>query len=450
VREFGPRAIVYHEGSRYLINKVILPVSSAADGEAISTEEAKQCEQCGYVHPLLAANPEICERCGAALPEPMRQLLRMQNVAARRRDRISSDEEERRRQGFELRTGVRFGSRRTGVAEGEDGPLARLEFGPSATIWQVNLGEARRSDPHKQGFMLDVERGYWAKSATEGSEDPQDPMSKRVARVIPYVEDTRNSLLFEPEEPLGVEAMASLQAALRRGIQAYFQLEESELAADPLPSAANRRILLLFEAAEGGAGVLRRLLEPDVLAQVARQALGICHFDPDTGADFGAAPGAKERCEAGCYDCLLSYSNQRDHALLDRHAVRDLLRALASARVGSAPDPKPAEARLGELIEQAGSELHREWLHALHARGLRLPDHAARPVTSCDAQPDFLYPDHQTAVYVDGSEPREDEAQNRLEDAGWEIVRFPTGEDWEAIFARYPGVFGALAAATAP
>ncbi len=450
VREFGPRAIVYHEGSRYLINKVILPVSSAADGEAISTEEAKQCEQCGYVHPLLAANPEICERCGAALPEPMRQLLRMQNVAARRRDRISSDEEERRRQGFELRTGVRFGSRRTGVAEGEDGPLARLEFGPSATIWQVNLGEARRSDPHKQGFMLDVERGYWAKSATEGSEDPQDPMSKRVARVIPYVEDTRNSLLFEPEEPLGVEAMASLQAALRRGIQAHFQLEESELAADPLPSAANRRILLLFEAAEGGAGVLRRLLEPDVLAQVARQALGICHFDPDTGADFGAAPGAKERCEAGCYDCLLSYSNQRDHALLDRHAVRDLLRALASARVGSAPDPKPAEARLGELIEQAGSELHREWLHALHARGLRLPDHAARPVTSCDAQPDFLYPDHQTAVYVDGSEPREDEAQNRLEDAGWEIVRFPTGEDWEAIFARYPGVFGALAAATAP
>ena len=48
ISEFGPRAVVYHEGSRYLINRVILPVR---DDELLTTQ-AKQCGQCGYLHPI--------------------------------------------------------------------------------------------------------------------------------------------------------------------------------------------------------------------------------------------------------------------------------------------------------------------------------------------------------------------------------------------------------------
>ena len=107
--------------------------------------------------------------------------------------------------------------------------------------------------------------------------------------------------------------------------------KSSELAVEALPSNTGDHAwsrLLFFEAAEGGAGVLRRLATEDgQLRQVARKALEILHFDPDTGEDLQRAPHAIEDCAQACYDCLLSYSNQWDHQHLDRHRVVDLLRA---------------------------------------------------------------------------------------------------------------------------
>jgi hypothetical protein len=168
-------------------------------------------------------------------------------------------------------------------------------------------------------------------------------VSKRVQRVVPFVEDTRNCLILRPEAPLDLALMASLEAAVKIAIQVEFQLEDRELGSEPLPTSSDRRQLLLYESSEGGAGVLRRLVEePDALARVARRALAICHFDPDTGADLGHAPGARERCEAACYDCLRSYYNQRDHAHLDRHAIAPLLRAWAGGQAQLSPAPARA------------------------------------------------------------------------------------------------------------
>src|SRR5690606_20239452 len=159
----------------------------------------------------------------------------------------------------------------------------------------------------------------WARNEQAIEEDPEDPMSAKKERVIPFVEDRRNCLLIEPEAALPLEVMASLQPALKSAIQVLYQLEDNELAAEPLPTADERRVILLCESAEGGAGVLRQLVSsPGALAEVAREALRICHFDPETGEDLGGRPGAKEPCEAACYDCLMSYYNQMDHRLLDR------------------------------------------------------------------------------------------------------------------------------------
>lgn len=456
ISEFGPRSIIYHEGSRYIISQVILPVGE----EGPLTSQAKQCQNCGYLHPIREGEgPDMCERCKSPLDPPLRKLLRMQNVVAKRRDRINSDEEERFRLGYELRTGVRFPERdgfptyRLGEVVVNNEPVIRLTYAQAATLWRINLGWTRRQNKHQYGFVLDIERGYWARNELAQEDDPDDPMSARTERVIPYVEDTRNCLLIEPLTDLETEEMASLQAALKRAIQAVFQLEDNELAAEPLPEPGDRRLLLFYEAAEGGAGVLRRVLdEPQMMAQIAREALEICHYDPDTSEDLGRAQGATEDCEAACYDCLLSYGNQREHALLDRKLILPLLESLANSIVHASSTSVTRDDHLGMLLRLAGSDLERQWLRYMAANDYRLPDAGQVLYEDCGTRPDFVYKDAYAAVYIDGPHHQYPERASRdavhaacMEDAGYTVIRFGYAEDWDEVVARYSYIFGSEA-----
>ena len=102
------------------------------------------------------------------------------------------------------------------------------------------------------------------------------------------------------------------------------------------PSRKDRRALLFYEAAEGGAGALSRLIEEKpAFRTIARKALEIMHYDPASLEDAAIrGPSAlvsvpDARCVAGCYRCLLSYFNQPDHELIDRRqepALQFLLR----------------------------------------------------------------------------------------------------------------------------
>ena len=108
-------------------------------------------------------------------------------------------------------------------------------------------------------------------------------------------------------------------------MEAVYQLEEGEILVEPTPSRKDRRALLFYEAAEGGAGALSRLTEEkSAFRTIARKALEIMHYDPASLEDAAVrGPSAlvnvpDARCVAGCYRCLLSYFNQPDHELIDR------------------------------------------------------------------------------------------------------------------------------------
>jgi very-short-patch-repair endonuclease len=268
-------------------------------------------------------------------------------------------------------------------------------------------------------------------------------------KVIPFVEDHRNCLIVRPEEELPAGVMASLQAALKSAIQVVFQLEDQELAAEPLPSAKDRREIMLYESAEGGAGVLRQIVErPAMLAQVAREALEICHFAPD-GTDLKRAKRAREDCEAACYDCLMSYGNQYDHESLDRHKIRDLLLRLAGAMVIASPTAALRTEHLQALLERCDSELERRWVRWLDLKGFRLPSSAQQLVEKCHTKPDFIYDECNAVVYIDGPphdhpdrQARDAAQQVAMEDLGFEVIRFHHEDDWDGIRAKYPHVFG--------
>lgn len=459
ISEFGPRSMIYHEGSRYQVNRVLLPMDRLA-GEELPTSSIKICPDCGYLHILHdGVGPDLCERCKHSLDHQVERLFKMQNVSTKRRDKITSDEEERSREGFDLQTVVRFAERsgeslyRSAEVKFHDKLIVKLFYGQGATIWRINQGRKRRKNKEQWGFMLDIERGYWVAEADQDSNNPedQDPVSPLHAKVIPFVEDRRNCLLFEPVEPLSMEMMASLQAALRKAIQINYQLEENEIAVEPLPTADNRRLLLLYEASEGGAGVLRRLVdEPNALPALARTALELCHYDPETGEDLRNAPGAREECEAACYDCLMSYSNQPDHLYLDRDLIQTYLIDLAAGQVICSPGEITRVKHMEQLMRLAGSHLERSWLKLLDDLSCRLPSRSQVFIEECHTRPDFIYDDpYHVIIYIDGPphdyperQERDRQQQEALEDLGYQVIRFGHRQDWERILGKYSGLFG--------
>lgn len=459
ISEFGPRALVYHEGAKYQINGVIFAGSKDTDEMNTLTTTAKLCEMCGYIHQVAQPpGPDTCNHCGSQLDIARHNLFRMRNATTKRRQRINSDEEERLRLGYEIHSFFKFGGsgnstyKRIGEIRIGGGIWGQLSYGSSATIWRVNAGWRRRKVQEKWGFKLDTKNGYWAKNdELSDDEDPGDPMSKSVSLVVPYVDDKKNCLLVEPGNELGPVEMRSLQAALSAAIGIVYEIEENEIAGETLPSGGEPQRILFYEAAEGGAGVLRLLVdEPGALAAVAAKALEICHFDLETGEDHRRASSAKEDCEAACYNCLMTYRNQRDHKFLDRKAVRDVLIELTKSEVSASPGALSRAEHRAMLEKLCDSQLERDWLDFIDTHNYDLPDAAQRSIDGYFIKPDFFYEPYMAAVFIDGPvhdykdiTTEDSKKRDALKDAGYTVIAFGYDKsEWPEVAARYPEVFG--------
>ena len=481
--EFGPYSLIYHEGSQYRVTKALLTITSqdqVTEGARLATEVARLCPACGYGHFRSQRDADRCFSCGASLAgaEEVKHLYRIENVSTKRAERITANEEERVRQGYEMQTTLQFAEadgqmqKVTTVVADIEGPLLELQYGPTATVWRMNFGWRRRKDKKVLGFMMNPVTGHWVGGVDDAGEEGGDtapPDRTPPQRIVPYVEDRRNILIVRPHYSLGelsASTLTTLQYALKRGIESVYQLEESELMVEPLPTRDNRQSILFYEAAEGGAGVLTRIAsEPSALAKVAAEALEIMHFErPEAGRPWAKETLVEELdalgqpiCEAGCYKCLLSYYNQPDHAVIDRMdkeargTVLDMLCRLTTSEaklgtLGRGPDGHHAE-----LSRTAASSLEQAWLAYVEANGHRKPDRGQHTIASAETCADFFYDEYQLAVFIDGphhekqAQLTKDEAINkRLEEQGYIVVRFPkvTG-DWPSIFASYADLFGA-------
>lgn len=469
ISEFGPKALIYHEGSRYEVSRVSLPARD--DGTGINLTEAKRCDACGYLHDSNGrTSHEVCEHCGSVSLTTLTRMMRLLAVKTRRRERISADEEERQRAGHEITTAIRFepygerSSKLTSrVIDAGGAEVATLYYGDTALIRRANVGSRRRKDKDVHGYLLDTVDGRWTRTSEEPSADAGD---ERIQRVVPYVEDHRNALLVTLAPSVPAEQRMAAMYALKRAVEAEYQLESNELAAEPMPGSAGDHawsVLLFFEAAEGGAGVLRRLAtEPEPIRHVARRAIELLHYDPDTHTDLGRAEHATEPCAQACYDCLLSYGNQWHHQALDRHVVIDLLVRLTGSTVE--PDAASGEDRAavyGRLLQQSNG-LERRLLTFLYENGYRLPDEAQQVVDGYYVRPDFTFrlADGEVAVFVDGpvhhdahQAGKDEQARTKLEDElGWLVLRFHHEDNrapecgdppsWEDVVSRNPRVFG--------
>lgn len=482
--EFGPYSLIYHEGSQYRVIKALLTISGedqVSEGARLPTEVARLCPACGYGHFRSQRDADRCISCGASLAnaQEVKSLYRIENVSTKRADRITANEEERVRQGYEMQTTLQFAEAEgklqmvTSVVEDDQGPLLEMQYGPAATVWRMNFGWRRRKEKAIQGFLMNPVTGHWVGSVDDGSgetesESEAPPDKTPPQRIVPYVEDRRNLLIVRPHDrlgELGAATLTTLQYALKRGIEAVYQLEESELMAEPLPTRDARQSILLFEAAEGGAGVLTRMAsEPDALSAVAAKALEIMHYiAPTAGQPWSREALVEELdqdgaplCEAGCYRCLLSYYNQPDHVIIDRKDknasgfLLDILCRLTRARASQGTQGRNPSDHAGQLARTAGSSLELAWLEYISQHGYRKPDRGQHATPAASACADFFYDELNLAVFIDGphheteSQRARDAAINReLDDLGYIVVRFPKEQArWAAIFNSNADLFG--------
>jgi uncharacterized protein YihD (DUF1040 family) len=425
ISEFGPRSLIYHEGRAYRVVRAKLTPEMSIRGEsALATKDIFICNNCGACHD---AEVNLCHACHEPMTSQgiVKATLRIDNVEAVPAERITANDEERVRQGFDIQTVFTWPSRKGKIqvlkaqAHCDKKLILDLQYANSAEIIRINKGLKRRVEQTVLGFNINPSTGYWTRSDDENDIEYGKilPDATKSVRIVPIVRDRKNALLLRFSSALAYtpKVIATVQHALLRGIEVVFQLEEGEICGEPLPNRNDRRCILYYEATEGGAGALSRLLEePSILNKVACEALSLMHFNGVNEAiNIGDARLLVSRqdasCVRGCYHCLLSYFNQTDHELIDREdlKVKKLLIDLARCKVTLASEHITNNDATG-------------WIDVLMQAGLPAPD--SEPLIFSDQKMSFVWRTHRVAAstYIPSKA-----TQRAAHTKGWSLFTLP-------------------------
>lgn len=433
LREFGPGNMIYHKGEKYVIKRMNAQnLENSIRGFTVS-------RKAGFFLSGAHEQSSSCPLTGVSLNNEdtrlrLTQMLEMGEGETRRRDRITCEEEERTRMGYQIQT--YFSTERPQqlqalrIVDGDD-LLLRIRFIPTATLLHVNQGWRNRE---KERFLINLATGFWSPKAKDGEETPAS-----FREVSLFTTDTADALYLEPMNSLGLDSdgVLTLQYALKRAIENTFQVEPSEIGASAMGDAPN---LLLYEASEGSLGVLSQFVERvETFRAVIHEAIQICRFDDPTYQS------------AASYDDLLSYYNQPYHQQLDRFLIKDALETLQHCKVELQKNASfgSYDEQLQSLLQQADpqSQLETKFLNYLGDNGLKLPDAAQKTVPGIYCQPDFFY-EPDIWVFCDGSVHEQSDVQEKdrdqraaIREIGHQVLVLSYKDSLESFVKKRPDVF---------
>ena len=434
LREFGPGNIIYYNGTKYSVSQAVVP--NVTD----TFTQARVCTTSGYWLDQDQQHLETCPITQTDLSlvknkQELKPLMHLCEMLARSKEHITCEEEERLRQGFDIKTyfsldgGDTSRMRSALVLDPQEG-LLKMSYLPAARLIQIAMKDRRQTE---EGFSIGLESGRW--SPRNDGPDPEE-----VKRVKIFTETTADALYLQPIQALGLDSagVISMQYALKRAIELRFQIEPAELGVYSMGDADAPNILF-YEASEGSLGVLSALVDdPKAFREVIEIAIKVCDF---TNHQKGKAS----------YDDLLSYYNQPHHLLVDRFSIEHALEKLSKCTLDcshSAQD-ETYEEQFQRLLKEMdlNSSTEETFLMFLFENKLRLPDAAQLSVEGIYTKPDFFYkPD--TWIFCDGT-PHDDpavqqddvEKRNAIKAKGHEVIVFHYKDSLTDLAAKYPDIF---------
>jgi superfamily II DNA/RNA helicase/very-short-patch-repair endonuclease len=423
LKEFGPNNLIYHNGGKYKITRITpndvslelteIKISKDTNYAFLGKDEIKGKNQ----------DPISGTHFTAGNIEFYQNLLELEEAQSENSERISCMEEVRATEGYDIQMyinsvdGLADAAKIKLTVDGDE--LMKLFYAPAAKLVLVNKKWNRGKE---EGFDIGSKSGFFKTKKQLEKPNPEDP----ITNVKLFTYDTSDILYVQPIKSLGLteESVITLQYALQKAIEQYYNVEPVEISARLMGSNENKNIML-YESAEGSIGVLKDISRnPIKLREIFLKAYEICGYDFATKEDkFPMRPKAS-------YDDLLSYYNQRDHIKMDRHSIVRALELL----IASNPDDTIGGS-YEDKYEELGKGLHhkspgeRELLDYLFENGYRLPDYTNHNMENYFVQPDFVYEKEKALIFVDGGihkkaiiKADDDKKRKVLEMAGFDVL----------------------------
>lgn len=442
--EFGPRNVVYHDGSKYRVDRIILTEAEA------KMEKAKISPYSGYILMKGQYNFNVDPIVNVELSHGMDKyihtdLVEMVETKAYELQRITCQEEERTRKGYDTRTYfyVEGGFENTAEANVklDEEKLLHIHSFPAARLVQINF--KWKSSP-ENGYALNIKNGYWQSKKQENEEGVSDD----IRRIKLFTTSTANALYIQPVKSLGLKGesngVITLMYAIKRAIENYFQVEQNEIGATIMGEGDTPNILI-YEAAEGSLGVLSQIVDsPQVYKAVMNEAFNFCFVKE--GQEI-----PEEELLPATYDDLLSYYNQVHHQVIDRNYIRESLRMLRESTVevitSKAFNSYEEHYQSLQAARDPNSSTEDKFLKYLYSNGLKLPDEAQPKISNMFVRPDFLYKPN-VCIFCDGT-PHDEvstktgdkDKRDTLKDAGYQVLSWYYKESLEEFISKRPDIF---------
>ncbi len=446
LKEFGPQNLIYHNGSKYAINRMML---MEAEAKTRTIKISKQTNYAFLDEAAKTANNDPITKAelkGDKNVEVINRILEISESEGKPRERISCEEEERTSQGFVINQYFSYSggieSTKQSVIKAGDSPLLNVIFGPSTELIQLNRKWRRSKD--EKGFTIDNRSGRWLRQAELDKPDIKD----HAKDVMLFARNTADSLYLQPVKELGLGAdqVITLSYALKRGIERLFQTEENEIGVWVMgnPDSPN---IMIYEAAEGSLGILSQLIEnPSRVKELFVEAYKVLHFDPVTKQD------TRPDLPKANYEDILSYYNQTHHDVLDRFSIQGALEKLIDCTIETKGSKGDRQEQYKYLLENydTNSSTELPMIKFLYKNGYVLPDIAQQNMKDYYISVDFIFKSTTGAVLVfcDGSvhdeaeQKKQDEHKRQLlRDAGFDVIEWHYSEPIEELVKRRKDVF---------